>query len=187
MAVKSSRFGGGSNPDWGWDILLEAVPGFSIFVLLLLALVPVSLPTSWAAGGLWPLLGLFYWSLVQPRLVPLLFVFCIGLLCDLALNVPLGCYALVFICLHVLLTTQRRFLVGQGFWLVWPAFALSVLGVYSLVFLITHIVTATSFEMSDWEAGLPAVCTVSLALPLLLPFLHMLQRLVAVGAQRYLK
>lgn len=186
MRTKLSRLGP-SQGDWGWDVLLEFIPALSIFILLLLALIPVSLPSSWSAGGLWPLLGLFYWSLVQPRLVPLLFVFVIGLLCDLALNVPLGCYALVFICVHVLLTTQRRFLVGQGFWLVWPAFALSVLGVYSLVFLLHHLVTATPLVMSDWESGLPAVCTVSLALPLLLPFLHVLQRIVAVGAQRYMK
>ena len=167
---------------WGWQILLEAVPAVSIFVLLLIALIPMRLPASWAAGGLWPLLGLFYWGLVQPRLVPVLFVFTIGLLCDLALNIALGCHGLVFILLHVVLTTQRRFLVGQGFWLVWPAFAMSVVIVYSLIFLLQHVVTATGFNVQDWEAGFPAVCIVTLAFPIVLPVLHGLQRIVAYAA-----
>jgi rod shape-determining protein MreD len=168
-----------SRHGWGWQIVLEAIPALSIFVLLLIALIPMRLPASWAAGGLWPLLGLFYWSLVQPRLVPVLLIFVIGLLCDLALNMALGCHGLIFILLHVVVTTQRRFLIGQGFWLVWPAFALSVITVYSLIFVLQHVVTATAFSTQDWEAGLPAVFIVMLAFPVLLPVLHGLQRLVA--------
>ena len=161
---------------WGWQILLEAIPALSIFMLLLIALIPVRLPASWSAGGLWPFLGLFYWGLVQPRLVPVLLVFTIGLLCDLALNVALGCHAIVFILLHVVLTTQRRFLVGQGFWLVWPAFAISIVLAYSLIFVIQHSVTATAITGQDWESGLPSACIVILAFPILLPLLHVLQR-----------
>ncbi len=173
-----------SDTTHGWllQISLKILPPLSVFMLLLLALVPMRLPTSWAAGGLWPMLGLFYWGLVQPRAMPISFVFCIGLLCDLALNMALGCYALVFILLHVVLTTQRRFLVGQGFWLVWPAFAMTVLIVYTLVFVLQHGVTVMPFTLQDWESGLPAAGIVILAFPVLLPLLHGLQRLIAAHA-----
>ena len=161
-----------------WQIGLEAVPALSVFVLLLFAMIPVRLPSAWSPGGLWPLAGLFYWLLVQPRLMPVLVVFVIGLLCDLALNMPLGCYALCFILLHVILTTQRRFLVGQGFWLIWPAFILSLLGVYSMAFGICDLVRVGETQSNAWRDGLPAIITVGLAFPMLLPFFHGLQRLI---------
>lgn len=160
------------------QIVLEALPVLSIFALLLIAMIPVRLPSAWSPGGLWPLLGLFYWILVQPRLMKLPLVFCLGLLSDLALGLPLGCYTLAFVVLHTVLTTQRRFLVGQGFWLIWPAFALSVLGVYTLVFLLYAATHALQVGWDVWEAGLPAMLTVCLAMPVLLPVFHGLQRIL---------
>lgn len=177
-----SRAGLSSDPasGWGWQSTLDLIPALSMIGLLLMALIPVRLPSAWAAGGLWPLLGLFYWILVQPRLVPVFFVCVMGLLCDLALSMPLGCFGLAFILLHVLLTTQRRFLVGQGFWLVWPAFFLCVMGLYALVFVICKIVQGHDGG-ALFSSGLPAVFTVTLAFPVLLPVLHLLQRLVNRG------
>jgi rod shape-determining protein MreD len=160
------------------QIAREALPVFSIVCLLLLAMVPLRLPSGWSPGGLWPLLGLFYWILVQPRLMKLPRVFIIGLLCDLALGLPLGCYTLSFIVVHTVLTTQRRFLVGQGFWLVWPAFALSVFIVYSLSFLLYDLVHAARLSSAIWQQGLPSVVIVCLALPVLLPLFHSMQRLL---------
>ncbi|HEY1096316.1 MAG TPA: hypothetical protein VGF14_03660, partial [Alphaproteobacteria bacterium] len=99
-------------------------------------------------------------------------------LTDLALGMPIGCYTLAFVILHTVLTTQRRFLIGQGFWLVWPAFALSVLCVYTFVFLLYDATHALQIGWAVWEEGLLGMLMVCLALPVLLPFFHGMQRIL---------
>jgi rod shape-determining protein MreD len=160
------------------QIMLESIPMLSIIFLLLLALIPIRLPSAWSPGGLLPLLGLFYWLLVQPRLMKLWVVFCLGLLCDLALDMPLGCYSLAFVVLHTVLMTQRRFLIGQGFWLIWPAFAVCVCCVYTFVFMTYSLVNGLQIGWNIWEQGCPSVVGVCLMFPILLPFFHTMQRMV---------
>jgi rod shape-determining protein MreD len=160
------------------QIFLESVPVLTIIALLLVALIPVRLPSAWAPGGLLPLFGLFYWILVQPRLMKLWAVFLLGLLCDLALNMPLGCYSLTFVIMHTVLITQRRFLIGQGFWLIWPAFSVCVILVYTCVFMLYSVVNGFSVGWDIWEQGLPAMLVVCLSFPILLPFFHTIQRML---------
>lgn len=78
-------------------------------------------------GALAPSLGLiavYYWSVHRPDLFTPLGAFSLGLLYDIIHFLPLGLYAFVFVAVHALALSQRRFFVGHAFFMMWTGFAL---------------------------------------------------------------
>jgi rod shape-determining protein MreD len=112
---------------WWRSFFLDLMPILTIALLILLTTLPIGTAPSVRAGGLWPLMGITYWTLVRPRSMGLITVFFLGLMTDLATFLPLGLHAFVFVLVQTSLARQRRFLIGQGFWVLWVAFALLAL------------------------------------------------------------
>ena len=78
-------------------------------------------------GSVTPELGLiavYYWAVYRPDLFRPLSVFVLGLLHDILHFLPLGLSALIFVALHQLALSQRRFFVRQSFVMLWAGFAL---------------------------------------------------------------
>ncbi|MBK6896916.1 MAG: rod shape-determining protein MreD [Alphaproteobacteria bacterium] len=96
-------------------------------VIFLLFFVNVQGPSLLSASGLGAplfLMAVYYWSAYRPTLVPLWFVFFMGLLLDLLSGAPIGLNALVLVMVRWLVTDQRLFLTGQPFLIVWIGFFL---------------------------------------------------------------
>ncbi len=70
------------------------------------------------------IMAIYYWSAYRPTLLPLWFVFLLGILFDLLSWVPVGLNAMIFICVRWLVTDQRFFLTGQPFIIVWLGYIL---------------------------------------------------------------
>ena len=76
--------------------------GVAYLVIFLLFFVNVQGPSLLSASGLGAplfLMAVYYWSAYRPTLVPLWFVFFMGLLLDLLSGAPIGLNALVLVCL----------------------------------------------------------------------------------------
>lgn len=86
---------------------------------------PALLSASGSSAPLF-LMAVFYWSAYRPTLVPLWFVFTVGLLLDLLSGAPVGLNALVLVLVRWLVTDQRLFLMGQPFLIVWIGFLLVI-------------------------------------------------------------
>lgn len=70
------------------------------------------------------LMGLYYWAIYRPTLIPPLIVFAIGLITDMVQGVPVGLNAFIFVLVFWIVRNQRRYLMGQSFPVVWSGFAI---------------------------------------------------------------
>jgi rod shape-determining protein MreD len=81
----------------------------------------------------------FFWSLFRPGCMPPPLVFGLGVLADLLGYAPLGVDVLILLIAHGLALRWRRFLIRQGFFVVWLAFVLVAAGGAALQWALTCI------------------------------------------------
>ncbi|MDD9900481.1 MAG: rod shape-determining protein MreD [Alphaproteobacteria bacterium] len=107
-------------------ILLQAV------CLLLLSAFPFQI---WNLAEVRPaffLAAAFYWAVFRPRAFPPLAAFLCGLTLDLLYAGPIGLHALTLVVAQGLVRSQRRFLIGQSFVVLWMCFFLVAGGAFFL-------------------------------------------------------
>ena len=81
-------------------------------------------------GDISPLLvlvAIYYWAIYRPDLFRPYIVFLLGLLNDGIHYNPLGLSALVFLGVYQLAFSNRRYIVGQIFYMLWAGFAVLAL------------------------------------------------------------
>ncbi len=100
------------------------LPAATTLVLALAGALLWPLPFVGAVMPPLSLIAIYYWSIYRPDLLSPLFVFLVGLLHDSLHFLPLGLSAFVFVGLRQLSFSQRRFFVGQTFFMLWSGFAL---------------------------------------------------------------
>lgn len=108
------------------------LPVGSIMLLILINAVPTRLPGFAAVVPLLPLIGVYYWSIYRPDLLPPAMAFVLGLLNDIIAGVPLGVSALVYLLVQGLTSSQRRFFHGKPFRIAWWGFGLVSAGAFAL-------------------------------------------------------
>ncbi len=108
------------------DVLLRlCVVYLSLFLFFLLDIISVSMPLSINIDVPIILMMVYYWSIYRPTLIPPLLVFGIGICLDLLSGWPLGINAFIFLVLQRSVISQRVFLMGQPFVVVWLGFMLA--------------------------------------------------------------
>lgn len=150
---------------WWRSFFLDLLPIFSVFLLVLFIALPMGYFSLAHVGGLWPMMGITYWTLVRPRAMGPFVVFLFGIATDLITFLPLGLHAFVFVLAQIVLKRQRRFLVGQGFLVLWASFAILAFSVALLLALIAQAIQGVSVPFTT--TCLSAVLASSF-LPLLL-------------------
>lgn len=94
----------------------------STALLLLIAAAPMGLPGQ-AQVLIAAALGcVFFWSVFRPAAMPPPLVFLLGVLVDLLGYAPLGVDVGILLLVHGVALRWRRFLVRQGFLVVWVGF-----------------------------------------------------------------
>ena len=110
-------------------------------LLLLIGVVPLHVPGFGAVAPVLPLIAVFHWALYRPQLMPAVAVFAIGLLQDAFTGTPIGVSAAVFVLVHGVVNTQRRFFFGKSFAIAWLGFAL----VSSAAFVLTWVLVSAFY------------------------------------------
>lgn len=100
------------------------VPVGVTLVLLLLTAIPTRIPGLSGIIPMLPLMGVYYWAIYRPDLLPAWSAFLIGLLYDIIGGTPLGVNALVLLSVQGIAAGQRRFFLGKSFMVAWWAFGL---------------------------------------------------------------
>lgn len=107
------------------DIIARGLfPAFSVFILLLMNLLPISIPLLSTASPALPVMAIFYWSVNRPDLLTALTAFFLGLLQDLLMGLPLGVSSLVLLLVQAGSASQGRFFHNKPFIVMWWGFAL---------------------------------------------------------------
>ncbi|MBK8211701.1 MAG: rod shape-determining protein MreD [Rhodospirillales bacterium] len=119
------------------------VPLLLTVALLLAGILPLHITMLQSVAPLLPLIAVFYWTLYRPDLMPAVAVFAIGLLQDILVGLPIGVSACVLVCVHAAVNTQRRFLAGKSFAILWLGFAVVASAALLLGWLLTCIYYVT--------------------------------------------
>lgn len=100
--------------------------GLAVFLVLIGGL-PFHMEGFVFVAPMLPLMAIFHWTVYRPDLMPVYAVFVVGLLQDILGGMPLGVSALVYIAVFWGVLSQRRFLYGKSFFIVWLGFAIVAL------------------------------------------------------------
>lgn len=122
------------------DVVARQITPFALtMALTLFTVLPLQLPGLGVAGPVWTLMGLYYWALYRPDLMPVGAVFLVGLMLDALSGTPLGSNALVFLGTHRLVVNQRRFFYGKSFSIVWLGFSLVAASAFAATWLLASL------------------------------------------------
>lgn len=149
------------------DIIARGLlPAFSVFVLLLINLLPISVPLLSTASPALALMAVFYWSVNRPDLLTGLTAFLLGFLQDLLMGLPLGVSSLVLLLVQTGSASQGRFFHNKNFSVMWWGFALVAIPALLVQWLlssaligallpikatvISYILTAVLFPVVAW-------------------------------------
>jgi rod shape-determining protein MreD len=145
------------------------VPFLVTVGLVIMTAIPTRLPGFAQVAPSWPMMGIFYWSIYRPDLMPVWGAFLIGILTDIVGGTPLGINALLFLLIREIVVGQRRFFITNAFPLAWATFAVIALGALGLNWLLFVILQnqAVSPQILIWQylilSGLFPLVTVTLA------------------------
>jgi rod shape-determining protein MreD len=106
------------------NIVRRVVPGATTLLLVFLAHIHLPLPFFAEIAPALPLMGIYYWVVFRPDLMPRVLVFALGLFQDALIGAPFGLSALVYLLAQAFVLSQRRFLVGKPFWIFWSGFGI---------------------------------------------------------------
>ena len=116
------------------------VPG-GVTLILLLA---TALPTRFSGFGgitpMLPLMGVYYWAIYRPDLLPPWAAFALGLLHDIVSGTPLGVNAMVLLLVQGVAVSQRRFFLAKTFLVAWWSFALLAGAAIGLSWLLVGVI-----------------------------------------------
>ena len=121
--------------------------GATLFLLLLTA-VPTHLPSFAAISPMLPLMGVYYWAIYRPDLLPAWLAFVIGLLYDIVGGTPVGVNALVLLLVQGTAASQRKFFLGKSFAVTWWAFAVLTGGAIGLAWALMSLIVGRTIDPS---------------------------------------
>ncbi|MCB9988607.1 MAG: rod shape-determining protein MreD [Rhodospirillales bacterium] len=151
-------------------------PGVALrFVVPQLLLVSLALLNSLSfsvvfVGNLNPffvVMAIYYWAIYRPTLVAPLWCMLLGLLMDIVAGGALGVNAVILVLVQFIVRTQRRFLMGQPFVVMWFIFGLMVETVALLQWGLQGI------AVGMWGDIMPAIINGAVSF-FLFPFISML-------------
>lgn len=145
--------------------------GLVLFLLLSLVDIPVISSGEIRQGFL--LIGMYFWTIYRPHILPYPVVFMTGLFLDILSGGLIGLNAFCFMVLTIVVRGQRRFLLGQSWQMVWAGFFVAVIVIQSF----QTVVYATSSATMPvfWPYAANIVLT-GMFYPLFHPLLMALNR-----------
>ncbi len=96
------------------------------------------------------LIAIWFWGLYRADLVPVWFIFCVGLLGDFySGNIPYGTHPVIFVLGYLILLPQRRFIISQNFLMQWLLFSIFAFFSYLLRFTIVFFFTLSAYSYKE--------------------------------------
>jgi rod shape-determining protein MreD len=125
------------------DTLWRYITAYAVFALLFFLSV-IALPYTPFGHLKIPffLMGLYYWALHRPRLIPPWLAFAAGLSIDALGMYPLGLNAFLYVAVHALIINQRRYLLAQNFFIIWMGFLATLTGIFSIQWVLLEVIGA---------------------------------------------
>ncbi len=110
------------------SLLRATLPGIQVLFLVLLSVVPTGIPYFSVVTPLLAMIGVYYWSVYRPDLMPTPLVFVFGVLLDILSGGPVGLMALLLLLVHGICVSQRQVLATKSFYVGWFGFITVAVG-----------------------------------------------------------
>jgi len=124
----------------------SVIPFCVTLFLLLLTAVPTHVPGFAGIAPMLPMMGVYYWAIYRPDLLPAWLAFVIGLLYDIVAGTPLGVNALVLLLVQGTAAGQRKFFLGKSFAVTWWAFGVLTGGAVSMAWMLESFLMGRALE-----------------------------------------
>ncbi|HEY9536363.1 MAG TPA: rod shape-determining protein MreD [Kiloniellaceae bacterium] len=129
------------------DVIARSIsPFFVTLLLVLLSLLPLRIADLSPIVPALALIGVFFWSVHRPDLMPIWAVFVIGLFQDLLTGSVIGPGIVGLLIAHALVVWQLRFFLAASFSVVWVAFMLVAAAALGVTWLLTSIALMTYLD-----------------------------------------
>lgn len=119
-------------PAWNesaWGVVLRRmIVAAVLLALLVLSALPLNIARLGEIRPSFMLMAVYYGTILRPQTLPPVAVFIIGVVLDFLSAWPPGMQALVMVAVQWLTRSQRKFLLGQPFPVIWVGFAMIALG-----------------------------------------------------------
>ncbi len=124
----------------------QFIPFGVTLVLLILTAIPTRVPGFAGIAPMLPMMGVYYWAVYRPDLLPAWAAFLIGLFYDIIAGTPLGVNALVLVLVQGVAASQRRFFLAKSFMVAWWSFAMLTSGAVGLAWLLMAILRGQAVD-----------------------------------------
>lgn len=104
------------------------IPFMTVLFLIIIMVLPYNIPLLSDIMPFLTLIGVYYWSVFKPELLPIGVVFILGLLQDVLLGSPLGLMPLLLIVVQQFIHVQGRQFLERDFLFNWFVFVMIVIG-----------------------------------------------------------
>lgn len=122
------------------DVVARSIsPFFVTLLLILMALVPLHISDISPIVPALALIGVFFWSVHRPDLMPIWAVFLLGLTQDILTGGVIGPGIVGLLVAHALVVWQHRFFLAASFAVIWFAFLLVAAASLAVTWLLTCI------------------------------------------------
>ena len=129
----------------------DLTPFALTLMLLVINAIPFHIPGFAQVAPLLPLIGIYFWAVYRPDLMPAAAVFLIGILHDFLSGLPVGVSVLIFLVVLGAALAQRSFFFGKSFIIVWLGFMMVAGGALTLEWFL---------PVSYTHLTLPTICSV---------------------------
>jgi len=117
----------------------DLTPFALTFLLLVINAIPFHIPGFAQVAPLLPLIGIYFWTIYRPDLMPAAAVFLIGILHDFLSGLPVGVSGLIFLVVLGAALAQRTFFSGKSFIIVWLGFMMVAGGALALEWILLSV------------------------------------------------
>lgn len=126
--------------------LKAVIPFFTILFLIILMVLPYNIPLISDIMPFLTLIGVYYWSVFKPEMLPVAAVFVLGIIQDILLGSPLGLMPLLLIIVQQFIFIQGRQFLERDFVFNWFVFVMLVIGYGFLFWAITSLYFRTILD-----------------------------------------
>jgi rod shape-determining protein MreD len=116
------------------------IPAVLSLFFVLVTVLPLPVPGYSSIVPMLALASVFFWAVHDPRLLPPVVVFAIGLVQDTLSGAPIGAGAVVLLAVYGVTTSQRRFFHNRSFIQVWVGFMVVAFAAAALNWLLTVVI-----------------------------------------------
>lgn len=112
-----------------WRALAHLVAILLTGLFFLVDIVPLPFLGSAAIRPEFFIMVIYFWAIFNPLMLSPLVLFILGLVIDALAGLPLGMHAFFYLLVYFIIRQQRRFLLGQSFFILWIVYILLNVGV----------------------------------------------------------